>query len=534
MRPRLRCMTVAPTKPTTVPGGSVIQFVETWGRTVLTFVVLLAQIVLFGVFVLALVRATGVAIVVSVVLAIVVLLWLVNRRIPMSYKLAWAVPIMLLPIVGPAFYVTFGTEFQTPRQRREFKAATTAARLALESSGTKSAADLPPHARRQAEFLANLAHQPPTDGRTAYFPTGEAGFDEVLRAIAGAERYVLCSSFMVARGVMFERLFAALAERAQAGVEVRILYDDFGSLLRRPKLLARRCAEVGIKVHAVHPLGLGLSLSYNNRDHRKVVIVDGVTALTGGINYGDEYINQISPYGYWKDNVVRVDGPAAWPSAISFLTQWRITTREVLELERYRPTPEAQAAALGPGDRSDKFAVPFDDNPFDADHTCMVAYINAIAGAARTIDILTPYLVLDDPMAETIRTAAQSGIRVRVVCPGTNDGWAVGHVSRANYKTLVAAGVEVYEYQPGFLHSKVLLADDDIGIVGTVNLDYRSFYLHHENGLWLYQADCLPAVRADVAGILAVSRRITAEEIAGLPVRIRLLRSLLRPLSALL
>jgi cardiolipin synthase len=520
-------MTMAETAPKPTLGEHVEWFVETWGRMVLSVVAILAQLVAFVVFAVGLVRYTGLAVVVATALGVVALVWLVNRRMPTSFKLAWAIPVLVIPVVGPLFFMVFGTELLTPRQRKALTASSEAGRLAVAQEHPLSLTDLPPSVRRQATYLTNVGRQPPTTAETAYFPTGEGGFEEMLKGIATAERYVFCQFFMVAAGVMFERLFEALAEKAKAGLDVRLLYDDFGSSLRRPHRLAQRCDEVGIKVHPVNPLGIGLTLRHNNRDHRKLCIVDGTLAFTGGINIGDEYINEVSPYGYWKDNVVRAAGTAAWPCTVAFLSQWRMTTDESVDLTDFKPP----ASELEPAEH---VVIPFDETPFDRIHIALAAYRAAISNAARQVDITTPYLVVDDTLTEVLTTAARSGVRVRVVCPGTNDGWAVGHVTRACQRELILGGVEVYEYQPGFIHSKVLLADDDVAIVGTVNLDYRSLYLHHENGLWMHEAACLAQVRTDIEGIIAASRQITKEDLAARPWHTRILRAVLRVFAPLM
>ena len=271
-------------------------------------------------------------------------------------------------------------------------------------------------------------------------------------------------------------------------------------------------------------------MAYHRRNHRKLLVVDGLVGFTGGINIADEYINQIEQYGHWKDTTIRLRGPGAWGMAALYFTMWRMVTGEQTDLVALHPTEEQVAAQpWGKG-----LVVNYDDSPFDDHSTGWDAYRNMMTRAHDRIDLMTPYLIPTSEMTSVLTSLAQSGLRVRIITPGIPDKRFVYEVTRSNYRPLVEAGVEVYEYTPGFMHAKQMVVDDEVAIIGTINFDFRSFYLHQENAVWMYRTPAIADMSADFEQTVAKSRRITLADVRATPWWRRALWTLLRTFSPLM
>lgn len=325
---------------------------------------------------------------------------------------------------------------------------------------------------------------------------------------------------------MWAELLDVLSRKAAEGVEVRFLYDDVGSLWGLPSRFTQTLTRNGIKVQPFNPMSGRLTLRVNNRDHRKFLIVDGLVGFTGGINIADEYINEKPRFGHWKDTVVRLEGAGVWGMTELFFTLWDLVTDQHTDLAAMRPDFPAREA---PG-----LVVSFDDTPLDDHSVGWGVYRNMMARARNSVDIMTPYLVPSQAMLESICAVAQSGVRVRMVTPGIPDKPYVYEVTRSNYQPLIEAGVEVYEYTPGFLHAKQLVTDDDLAVLGTINFDFRSFYLHQECAVWMYRTSCIDAMKADFEATIAQCRRVTQADLDAVPRWRRLVRSVLRTFAPLM
>ena len=483
------------------------RWLSTWGRLSALVIAGIAQLAGL-VLALTWLRAWAPTVIgLHVVLVSAAVLVIINSRMETTYKLAWAIPVCLFPLVGALFYLLYGNR-QLGRARRarleETKErASDALRLLPDAQTPLPAGDI----QRQVTYLSNAGGFRPFDStHTTYYPLGELGFDAMVAAIGRARRYVLAEYFIIESGEMWERLFAALAAKAAEGVDVRLLYDDLGSFFTLPLDLRNRCEAAGIKVVAVNPLSFGFTLSFQNRDHRKILAVDGAVAFTGGINIADEYINAIDKIGHWKDTVLRLEGPGAWGLTVLFLQLWDMLGDGEVDYTEFVPDA-ARLPTSGAG-----VVVPFDDSPFSDTSVGEQAYRHLMQSARHSVDIFTPYLVVSDSLVRELRATAKAGIRVRIVVPHREDKWYVHLVTRSFYGVLLEAGVEVYEYTPGFIHAKSMLVDDTFGLVGTINFDFRSFFLHQECGVWMHRTAALEAMRADVDATLAVSQPVTLEE----------------------
>ncbi len=486
-----------------------------------------------------------------------VMLHVVNSRMQMEYKLAWTIPIILLPALGAAFYLLYGspnTSGRSLRRYREVQGRVRAAELEVQRRAAEpgsrveaqlvTGADSPPMTADQpfgqqpsTQLPARVAAQirylesagpflPFVDTDTTYYPTGDDAWPQMLAAMAQAQRYILVEYFIVSEGRMWQQMLDVLCRKADEGVEVLFLYDDVGSLWGLPSRFVQTLSRNGIQVRPFNPMSGRLTLRVNNRDHRKLLIVDGLVGFTGGLNIADEYINAKPRFGHWKDTVVRLEGEGVWGMTELFFTLWDLISDQPTDLAALRP---AYGHSEAPGT-----VISFDDTPLDDDSVGWGVYRNMMARARHTVDIMTPYLVPSQAMLESIGAVAQSGVRVRLLTPGIPDKHYVYSVTRSNYRPLIEAGVEIYEYTPGFLHAKQLVADDDQAVLGTINFDFRSFYLHQECAVWMYRTSCIPAMKADFEATVAQSHRVTQADLDAVPPWRRLARSVLRTFAPLL
>lgn len=476
-------------------------------------------------------RYSGWAIGLHFGLGLAAILYLVNSKVPAVYQLTWAIPILLLPIVGAAFYLLYGAPIQRTRERLLAITAGERRILAITAGPTPATSDLDgdPIARRQATYLeVTSGYEAYDQTATTYYSLGDDAWPAMLADLEAAKNSIFVEYFIVAEGTMLDELMEVLERKAASGVRVFFVYDDLGSVFRLPVRFAKDARAAGLRVHASNPVGLGLTLRYNNRNHRKLMVIDGQIAYTGGINIADEYVNRKHPYGHWKDTVIRLEGPGAWPFVAMSLAVWGIVASEHLDPEEFRPAGEV-GVRDAPG-----VVVPFDDVPFDDEAVGANAYRHLLSQARRTVDIFTPYLVTDEETMNVMIATARSGVRVRIVCPGTNDSTVVAAVARSYYEDLIRAGVEIYEYEPGFMHAKSVVADDEYAVIGTINFDYRSLYLNQENAVWMWKTSCISDMSTDFTATLEKCRSITLAECEAVGLRTRLFRSVLKVLAPLL
>ncbi len=533
--------------------SSLRRWVTTWGRAGVIASAFALQLLLLVAVVTFFAEWSSTILGVQTALALIVVLSILNGRREATYKLAWIIPVLTVPLLGAAFYLFYGAALTTKAQRARLDAATERAgeALRLMSALRLTPGEIPALVERQYTYLENTSQYRLFEGTdTAYYPLGELGFDAMIEAIGAAEHYVFAEYFIVEGGTMLDRLIGALEAKASQGLDVRFLYDDLGSFFTLPMQFKQRCEEAGIAVIPVNPVGLGFTLTFQNRDHRKILSIDGKVAFTGGINIADEYINEIERFGHWKDTVLRLEGPGAWGLTVMFLQMWELVSRSEVAYATFLPqpaavesstatgTPGAAGSALpvarGVGVGGKGLVVPFDDSPFDEKSLGSDNYQQLMQAATRSVDIFTPYLVLSDAMVAQLAATAHSGIRVRIVVPGIPDKWYVDLATHSYYHPLMDAGVEIYEYTPGFIHAKSMLVDDRLGMVGTINFDFRSFYLHQECAVWMYDTPALVELRRDVEATLAVSRRITTDDLTDSNVFKRLLQAVLRVFAPLM
>ncbi|HEY8395585.1 MAG TPA: cardiolipin synthase, partial [Bacilli bacterium] len=354
---------------------------------------------------------------------------------------------------------------------------------------------------------------------------GEKFFEALLSELKKAEKFIFLEYFILEEGYMWDKILAILEEKVKQGVDVRLLYDDFGNINRLKYNFKREMIKKGIKTINFNPYRPRLSMFINYRDHRKITVIDGNVGFVGGINLADEYINKKVLFGYWKDASLMLKGEAVWNLTYLFLEMWQTASSDTFDYEKYYPT---QAYP------SDGFVQPFGDGPHDNHQTIEMAYMQIINNAKRYVYISTPYLIIDNEIATALKLAALSGVDVRIMMPHIPDKKLVFLISRSYYPELMRAGVKIYEFLPGFLHSKMIIADDEVGIIGTANLDFRSFYLHFEVSCLLYKTTSVLEMRADALKCLEESKLVTFEDLKKIPIFKKILAAILKAFSPLM
>ena len=464
-------------------------------------------------------------------LSIITVLYIINQDGSSAFKIAWILPIVFLPLFGIPLYILFGKK-RIPERKLErvsgmylrYKAAMAPL---LSESGDEPAMD--EDARLQSAYLEKCASSPRfTQTETTYYPLGDVMFPAMLEELEKAEKYIFMEFFIIEPGIMWDSILDVLRRKAAQGLDVRLIYDDMACIMRLPRDYAERMESVGIRCctfHRFQPVPTG---TLNNRDHRNICCIDGVTAFTGGVNLADEYINKRERFGHWLDCGIKVRGRAAYSFTQMFLSMWDYIRHEEDDPVAFRPTAEALE---GIGD--DGVVQPYCDSPADDEPVGETVYINMLSRAKKYVYICTPYLVVDNEIMNALTSAAQCGVDVRMICPHIPDKWYVHLVTRSYYAPLMKAGVRIYEYTPGFIHSKTFVCDDDYGICGTINLDYRSLFLHHECAVWMYKSGAIADMKASFLETLEKCEEITRESYRR-PWYVRLGQSLLRVLAPLM
>ncbi|MBR2490617.1 MAG: cardiolipin synthase [Ruminiclostridium sp.] len=463
---------------------------------------------------------------VCVVVSVLVALFISTRRNKLAYKVAWIVPILLVPVVGGLMYIFLGGGRKPQFRRRE--AIHVCRQQLIPTLDNLDFLRYGPDAAQQAWYLQNSALCPACGNtETRYFPTGEAFFPHFLEELRKARRYIFLEYFIIAEGSMWDEILDILKEKVREGVEVRVIYDGIGSANTLDSDYDETLEAMGIHCRPFHPFLPILSIHQNNRDHRKLCVIDGVTGFVSGLNIADEYIARKERFGYWKDNALLLRGEAVWSLVVFFLTMWDDGRKERSDHDRFRPQ------VLPPMENTRGLVIPYVDTPFSEDTVCEDLHLLMITKARNYLYLTTPYLILDETLTSALRTAARSGVDVRIMTPHIPDKKAVFAVTQSNYASLLEAGIRIYEFTPGFLHSKTVVVDDLYASVGSCNLDYRSFCLQFENGVWLCGTDSVEAVRDDFLETIPLCEEIFLEDATPKNLWARLKRSLLRLFSPL-
>ena len=432
-----------------------------------------------------------------VVFTAVVLIYILNTDANPSVKLSWCILIGILPIFGTALYFYVQSDLGHRMVKRIVNSSVAESLPHVENPPEpETTPDIAHYLKQQAHAFVY------ENSDVRYFPLGEGAFEEMLTQMESAEKYIFLEYFIIEPGQMWNRMLDILYRKAREGVEVRVLYDGTCAITTLPSNYPRKLEQLGIRCKAFAPLRPLVSTHYNYRDHRKILVIDGRTAFTGGINLADEYINARQKYGHWKDTALMVQGQAVQGFTLLFLQMWNYSERE----RSFAPYLNLPEPISGEG-----IVIPFGCGPSDPERVGKMVYLNLLNQAKYRISIMTPYLILDGEMVTALRFAAQRGVEVRLILPHIPDKKYAFFLAKSHYRELLSAGVKIYEYTPGFIHAKVFLCDDAQAVVGTVNLDYRSLYLHYECAAYLYNVPALGDIRQDFDETITKSQEITLE-----------------------
>ena len=456
--------------------------------------------------------------------------WQVNRKTDPAYKIAWVVVLLAVPVIGVPMYLLCGNK----KLSRKLYDGTLNASTKLKATLKE---DQDPAVLKQMENtpVSRLFHYgwqtcgfPIYDStKTTYYKSGEEWFPDYLEALRSAKHFIFIEMFIIDRGSVWDEILSILKEKAAAGVEVKLIYDDFGCVTM-PSNMYKKLGKYGVEAYPFNRLRPTLIVQMNNRDHRKLTIIDNRVAFTGGVNLSDEYVNRIVRFGYWRDSAIRVEGPAVWSMTSQFLGMYHYLSHggEDADYSSYHlEAPHFQV----PG-----FVQPYADSPTDGEYVGMTEHLNLINHARRYVYLNTPYLLLNDAISRALQTAAKNGVDVRILTPHKPDKWLVFQATRSNYLELLQSGVKIYEFTPGFNHSKAIVADDEMAIVGSVNTDFRSYFLHFEDGVLMWHTDAVKDVRKDFMEAIGQSQEITSTYVlARTNVFIRIFRGILHMLMPL-
>ena len=449
-------------------------------------------------------RATGVFNAIYLASFVAVAYIVIKRNNPYSIK--WVIVILALPVYGLFLYLIFATS-DIIGDRNKTLLASMAHGATFLKKDPKVYADLGnahPDKKRIAGYLGRKGQPLYKNTLCEYYPVGELHFDAMLKDMEKAERFIFLEYFIISQGELWDKMQDILIRKAKQGVEVRIMMDDIGSILLFPQKMFKTLRAHDIKIlrfSDVH--GIISRYYFNNRNHQKIAVIDGNVGYTGGLNIADEYINAYPKYGHWKDTAIRLEGEAVWSLTVAFLQMWDGETKARSDYDAYRPTISREAHG---------FYQPFMDGPLvDADYIAKNIYKLFIYNARKYIYIATPYLIVDATMLDALRVAAKGGTDVRIMVPKKWDKWFVHLVTLSNYQTLLEAGVRIFEYTPGFVHAKSIISDDEHVVIGTINMDFRSYYLHYENGVWICDAPVIEDIKRDMMETFAICEEIELE-----------------------
>ena len=466
------------------------------------------------------------------VIALACVLYIVNKHTLPSSKLGWVLLILIAPVFGAPLYLFCGEG--RPAKKMKRKAEQAKAENAKVFAGTGEDVTSQNREEGLSYFLQKYAGAPVyTDGNAEYYDSGEKAFYDIKKELARAEKFILLEYFIIAHGKMWGDILKILLQKAEEGVQIRILYDDFGCMTTLPPQYDRYLESLhgNIRCLAFNKVIPVFSLRMNNRDHRKILIIDGKVAFTGGFNLADEYIGEKRRFGYWKDSGIKITGGAVNALTCTFFDMWNAFYKEKESLENYLVSPFN--ADMPPSNGRGIRLQPYQSSPLDEISIGGRVYADMIDRAAKYLYIFTPYLILDDFTRNALCHAAMRGVDVRIVTPSIPDKKTVYRLTRANYAVLMDAGVKIYEYSPGFIHAKSMLCDGEYAVVGTINLDYRSLYLHFENGVYFSHCQAVADLERDCEATFAVSKLCTKESVKRGIVG-RLFDSILRVFETLL
>ncbi|MCL1883241.1 MAG: cardiolipin synthase [Defluviitaleaceae bacterium] len=442
----------------------------------------------------------------GVVVSILVFSFVLKKDEASVYKITWLIIILIYPPVGGVVYLFFGNKRPIKKIAAHMREHALIAKL-LDADGNLPFIDRVKCGRMYSlmQYIRKFSsYHAYVNTETKYYPMGELMFNDMLEEISRAEKFIFLESFIIKEGKMWDTLLDALLKKIAEGVEVRLIVDHLGSYRLFTGRYIRKLRAMNIHVLRFNPMVPFLLLFMNNRDHRKILVVDGKSAFTGGINIADEYINLEKRFGIWKDSGIKIRGDAVWSFTLMFIEMWDTFCRMDERISDYESYKFNQSEEIP----TDGFIIPYGDTPLDNEQLGENIYVDILTQAENYVYIFTPYLIISEKLISALQLAAKRGVDVRIVTPGIPDKKLVFRLTRSYYRYMLEAGVKIYEYSPGFLHSKSIVCDDEIAVVGTINFDYRSLYLHFECAVLLYNSSVIKEIRDDALNAISQGREV--------------------------
>lgn len=461
------------------------------------------------------------------IVSLITILFVVNDMGNPAYKISWITSIILIPFAGAVLYIIFGKKHTTKNMKKEFNYIDAHGRECMSNMENNiKNLDVDFNCKQIVDWIWNVSKQTSySNTLTEFLSPGDVYFKRLIEDLKLAKKNIFMEFFIICPGKMWNEVVDILVAKVKEGVDVRLIYDDFGTIASLPVDYPEYMEKLGIRTKVFNIVKPRLDAFMNNRDHRKIVVIDGNVSYTGGINLADEYINEIERFGYWQDCGIRLEGDATASFTILFLRMWHYLSGEKSCYQDYMPTEKLSASGV---------VVPFGDNPIRDHHLHDSIYLKIITCAKKYVYIQTPYLVMDYELTAALIFAAESGVEVVIITPHIPDKFYVHALTRSSYKKLIKSGVKIYEFTPGFIHSKLIVSDDLIAVVGTANFDFRSLYLHFECSVLLYRTESLKQIYCDFKRIVEKSQEITLEKCKQRSWIQKLLGFILRPFAPLM
>ena len=478
-----------------------------YGRTVFVVIALVAQVLLllefFNIF-------SNISPIISFVLVILI----VNSHTNPVFKLAWIIPIMIFPVFGGLIYLFFNLQ-SSPRiinKRMNDIFSITKPLMGRNENVEEDLNEISPQMSNLSTYIRDCGGYSPFENTDVeYFSSGEEKFGSLLVELEKAEKFIFLEYFIIDFGYMWDRILEILKRKASQGVEVRVMYDGLCCLALLPFHYPKQLSEYGIKCKMFSPIKPVLSSYQNNRDHRKILVIDGKVAYNGGVNLADNYINRTHKLGYWKDTAVKLTGDAVNSFTLMYLEMWNITETTPENYEKYL-VPKSTVPMPEKG-----FVIPYGDSPYDDYTVGKDVYLDILNTAKNYVRIMTPYLVMDNEMLSALLYCARRGVEVSIILPHKSDSISTFMLARRDYPQLIDAGIKIYEYTPGFVHAKVFVSDDEKAVVGSINMDYRSLYLHFECATLMYRCPVIADIADDFEKTREECQLITLEDCKKFP-----------------
>lgn len=500
-----------------------------FGRTAFVIFSVLMQFAFFFVLANWMYRYSMLVYIICVLIGALVVIHIFNENSNSSFKMAWMLPVLIIPVFGTLMYIFVNLQFGTKIMRKRLDMLDEQLHESEEYNREiydelEAVSD---GENGLSRYLYNAGDFPAyKDNNIMFFPLGENKFEEMIKQLKAAKKFIFMEYFIVTDSYMWRTILDILKQKVAEGVEVRFMYDGMCSLVLLPFGYYKELESYGIQSRPFSQIRPVLSTVQNNRDHRKILVIDGETAFTGGINLADEYIDRLDRFGHWKDTAVMIKGDAVKCFTYMFLKMWQVAGKkssiEQSELKKYILDVDADAC-MHEFDRKNElirgggYVIPYGDSPFSSERIGKRVYVDILNRASKYVHIMTPYLILDDEMIETLSYCAKRGVETVIIMPHIPDKIYAYLLARTYYLELINNGVQIYEYTPGFVHAKEFISDDERATVGTVNLDFRSMYLHFECGAYIYKNKVIDDIELDFQKTLEKCQKITPEDCRKYP-----------------